>query len=133
MRGKEDRIPQRLEEIRRRFEHWRSTRARLGRIPEELWEEAVSCATRYGVHRCASVLGLEYNRLKRRLALSGDRRDGEATRPTFIELPSAVAANELECVMELHGASGAMVRLRLRGVAVEQLIEHAWRLVGPRR
>ena len=60
-------LPARLEGMRRRFERWRRTRRRGARIPEALWASAVKAAGRYGIHRTARVLSVDYYALKRRV------------------------------------------------------------------
>jgi len=52
------------EELRRRIEQWRLTRARQGQMPEELWRAAVSAAQRYGVSSVARALGVGHAGLK---------------------------------------------------------------------
>ena len=41
MKPNDGQVPAQLADLQRRFEHWRSTRTRLGRIPEPLWDSAV--------------------------------------------------------------------------------------------
>lgn len=60
-------LPARLERVRQRFERWRRRRQVGARIPEALWASAVKAAGRYGVHRTARALGVDYYSLKRRV------------------------------------------------------------------
>ena len=61
-------IPAALTRGRDRFEGWRRTRQVGTRIPDELWSLAVKLADGHGLSRAASVLGLDYYSLKKRVA-----------------------------------------------------------------
>jgi len=61
-------IPAALTRGRDRFEVWRRTRQVGTRIPDELWSLAVKLADHHGISRAASVLGLDYYSLKKRVA-----------------------------------------------------------------
>src|SRR6056297_713704 len=115
---------------RDRFESWRRSRQVGARIPEKLWSLAVRLADTDGLSRTASVLKLDYNALKKRVAdgnpgFGSDRADSVA--PRFIELsPSSLAAPSLahstECVVEFEDGSGARIRVCLRGCDAPDLV-----------
>ena len=48
-----------MEEVRRRFEDWRSTHARRAQLPESLWAEAVALARTQGLFQTARALRLD--------------------------------------------------------------------------
>ena len=95
-------IPAALTRGRDRFEGWRRTRQAGTRIPDELWSLAVKLANHHGVSRTASVLGLDYYSLKKRVeaGISGvtsvpsafiegsASSDSVSARSAFIELSS---------------------------------------------
>jgi len=140
-------IPARVESVRRRLERWRETRRARARIPEPLWGAAVKAAGRYGIHRTAKALRLDYYSLKRRVereasekaaAVKGaaqakgaaaKRRDarklgvgvaGAAAVPasaTFVELPVSAWPACGECVLELERPGGTKMRVCLKGVS----------------
>ena len=56
-------ISKKMEDLRQRLEHWRSTHRRRGRIPAALWAEAAVLARQHGVNQTARTLRLEYARL----------------------------------------------------------------------
>ena len=127
-------LPARLEGLRRRFERWRRTRKGRDRIPEPLWASAVKLAGKYGLQRTARTLRLEYNALKKRVeqkaVIAGIEREAAATASkspagtagaTFLELPAAGWAGFGECILELEDASGATMRVHLKGVAAPDL------------
>ena len=127
-------LPARLEGLRRRFGRWRRTRKVRGRIPEPLWAAAVKLAGRYGIHRTAKALRVDYYALKKRVeekaAVAGSEDQAAATasnvltraaRARFLELPAAAWAGSGECTLELEDAGGAKLRVHLKGFEAPDL------------
>ena len=119
-------LPARLEGVRQRFEDWRRTRKVRSRIPEPLWASAVKLATRYGIHRTAKVLRVDYYVLKKRVegtpaATASKARAGTAG-ATFLELPAAPWVGSGECTLELEDAGGAKLRVHLKGFQTPDLV-----------
>ena len=132
-------LPARLEGVRRRFERWRERREGRDRIPDSLWAAAARAAGRYGLSMTANALRVNYHalqkhlaattagdghvvekRIGRRTAVAGDGPETEGTSP-FVELPAFASAGACECFVELEDASGAKMRVRLRGVGTPDL------------
>ena len=112
-------LPAPLEAIRRRFERWRRSRTARSRIPDALWTSAVQAAGRYGLHRTAQALRLDYYALKKRFAdAASDREPGREAVAPFLELPALVSDGVSECIVELEDPGGAKMRLHLKGGAV---------------
>jgi hypothetical protein len=136
------------EEVRRRFERWRETREAHARIPDSLWASATLMAGRYGLSKAANTLGVNYQRLKNRLAATSHFRSAPAAsgarkrhsermpsargsgtmprmvaegRTRFVELPVFASAGPCECVLEWEDGSGAKMRIRLQGVTMPDL------------
>ncbi len=116
-------LPARLERARERFERWRSERQPGARIPRSLWASAAKLAKVYGVYRTARALRLDYTGLKRRAAATGGEKTPrpKAAAPAFFEMLGAGAVLVPECLVELEDASGAKMRLELKGVDAVQL------------
>jgi hypothetical protein len=112
-------LPARLEGLRRRFERWRRTRKVRSRIPEPLWASAVKLAGRYGTHRTARALRVDYYALKKRIegeaAATASNAPEGTDRRAFLELPAAAWVGAGECTLELEDASGAKLRIHLKG------------------
>lgn len=115
-------IPREVVRVHERFERWRQGHRSRARIPEDLWSEAVELAREHGVNAMARVLRLDYYGLKKRLDGNGGsgRHVKAETKAGFVELLPAAAGPE--CVVELENASGAKLKLQLRGHAVPDLI-----------
>ena len=118
-------LPARLEGVRRRFERWRRTRKVRARIPEPLWGSAVKLAGRYGIHRTAKALRLDYYALKKRVegasAAIASNTSLEGAKAQFLELPSSPWVGSGECTLELEDAGGAKLRVHLKGFAAPDL------------
>ena len=127
-------LPARLENLRQRFERWRRTRKVRSRIPEPLWAAAVKSAAKYGIHRTAKALRVDYYALKKRAeqkaAIAGTQQERAATaskaaaaaaEATFLELPAAAWAGCGECTLDLEDAGGAKLRVHLKGFEAPDL------------
>ncbi len=124
-------LPARLENLRQRFERWRRTRKVRPRIPETLWAAAVKSAAKYGIHRTAKALRVDYYALKKRIeqkaAIAGTQQKPAATaskaaaEATFLELPAAAWPGSGECTLDLEDAGGAKLRVHLKGFEAPDL------------
>ena len=113
-------IPGPLGRGRDRFEAWRRTRRAGTRIPDTLWSLAVKLADGHGLNRTASILGLDYYSLKKRL--EARHSDSTSVSPAFLELSSLSVAAPRECVIEFEDGLGASIRVHLRGCDVPDLV-----------
>jgi hypothetical protein len=118
-------LPARLEGLRRRFEQWRRTRKGRERIPEPLWVAAVKVAAKYGIHRTAKALRVDYYALKKRTdrasAVTAGKASAAAAGARFLELPAAPWVGSGECTLELEDAGGAKMRVHLKGFGAPDL------------
>jgi len=124
-------LPVRLENLRQRFERWRRTRKVRSRIPEPLWAAAVKSAAKYGIHRTAKALRVNYYALKKRAeqkaAIAGTQQEPAATagkaaaEATFVELPAAAWAGSGECTLDWEDAGGAKLRVHFKGFEARDL------------
>ncbi|HXI38494.1 MAG TPA: hypothetical protein VNH18_14235 [Bryobacteraceae bacterium] len=108
-----------LEEAKRRFEEWRRNRRGKASIPDELWAAAVEVARREGVSRTSTELRVEWNHLKRRMAVASGASPNDAS-PTFVELAAARPQPFPECTIELEGRRGNL-RIQLKGASTFEL------------
>lgn len=117
-------VPADLSGAAARWAKWRRTRKLGTRIPEALWKLALELAARHGVSKTAIALRVDYYALKKRLGeQTPPRRVGSAATPApaFVELtPSSLTAAG-GCVIEFEKASGAKMRIELRGSQVPDL------------
>jgi hypothetical protein len=107
-----------LKQLRERFATWRAVRKLGMRIPPELWSAAVEMVAVHGACRVAGELNLDYDMLKRRVALAGGKLTTTELAPRFVELFAAAGAMpapsaQPQCVVELANARGARMRVEL--------------------
>lgn len=118
-----DGVPAQLESVRRRFEDWRRARTTGTRIPERLWSAAVEVADRYGVHRTAKSLRVNYYGLKKKVEAASSNlglRSGDG--PTFVEIAGPLPSGGSECLLELEDDRGAKMRVHLKGAEMPDLV-----------
>lgn len=113
-------VPTPLARGRARFEDWRRTRKAGARIPDKLWSLAVKLVDGHGLNRTASVLGLDYYSLKKRV--EARHSDSTSVSPAFLELSPLPVAAPRECVIEFEDGSGASLRVHLRGGDASDLV-----------
>ena len=109
-----------IQEVGRAVEQWRATRARRGRMPEDLWTAAVGLARKHGLYQTSRGLRVSYDSLKSRLTAAGDAGVGDA-KNAFVELRSAAtpvpatmgAAGGTVIELSSGGAGGAQMVVRL--------------------
>ena len=118
-------LPGPLEVVRRRFERWRGSHRARSRIPDVLWNAAVKLVGRYGLHRTARALSIEYYSLKKRVeeqSTVARERHGSDPTATFVELPPALAVGTCDCTLELEDATGSKMRVHLQAAALPDLV-----------
>lgn len=82
-------LPIEFGEVRTRIQSWRASKKAGSAMPEELWKEAASWTSGYGIHRVCKALGLSQTSMNQFLE---PRRPMELRqvptpgRPTFVEL-----------------------------------------------
>ena len=122
---KKGELPQELVRAAARLAQWRQVRVVGERIPEPLWNLAVALAAKYGVSRTATELAVGYYSLKKRCEeepSSPERQSEDSTSSAgFIELPSSALTPLSECVLEFEKASGAKLRVHIKGPCLPDL------------
>ena len=99
--------------LRRRIEQWRRRHPAYARMPEGLWEAAVTLARRDGAYTVSRELGVNYATLRSRLRRSDAA--GEQSRPRFVEINAAQVFGGTGTVLELERRDGAKLTVRLGG------------------
>ena len=101
-----------------KFKEWRSHRKFGSRIPEGLWDLAISLTDKYAIGRVAKILSLSYKELKER-AHSKESQGVSVNSlhsPSFVELKveesvSAGLGFGSQCLMELNRADGTNMKI----------------------
>lgn len=105
----------------RRFDEFRRRHRPRAPLSKELWSLAVDLAREHGLNRTARALRLDYYSLKKRVDATGD----PGNKPEFIELLPAGFPPGPECTIELEDASGAKMRIHLKGAELPDLADMA--------
>ena len=101
------------------FARWRDTTPLGARVPEALWSRAVELARTHGVGRVATILRLDYVRLKRRLAAHSEAA-ALPPRPALVEMTLDLPRAGSGCSLVLSDARGRDLRIEwTRAVASE--------------
>src|SRR3954471_20920854 len=114
-------MPEDLEPLRQQLTEFRNTQPVRSRLPEPLWAGATELATRYGVHRIARELHLDYTGLKKRVAQRERPKPKcpASVAPTFVEWVGPAAA-VTPFRVEVESSHGKL-RLELPTVATAEL------------
>jgi hypothetical protein len=127
--------PAGLASLRRQFQAWRAGKGSGKSIPQDLWQGAAALARRHGANRIALALGLDSHKLKQISLGRWSGRKGKRARVVvkavqkepavaevgagrrFIELKAPAGFSgplDGEAVLEVHGADGTRITLRLK-------------------
>jgi hypothetical protein len=112
--------PPELEPLRQQLAEFRNRQPVRSRLPEPLWAAATELATRYGVHRIARELRLDYTGLKKRVEKGMPPPPSASVVPTFLELAGATAALP-GCGIAVESAHGKLC-LELPVLAPSELV-----------
>ena len=119
-----------LDQVRFAFDRWRRQRGGKGRIPERLWDLATCAARTNGVGLVSRELGVDFTRLKERVAKGGCEPMAVAPFPGdgFIDLGLVSSAAEHQpstgCLVEIQKENGTLLRVRMDFVSgTEDLAE----------
>jgi hypothetical protein len=117
-----------LGRIGRKLSSWRERRGGRGRpIPEQLWAEAVEVAAVAGVNEAARALGVDRERLARRVAERSSRASSEVALPThrahasaaFVEVDAHRVFARGVTVVRLTSRDGEQLEIEGEGGAVD--------------
>src|ERR1700678_1529355 len=119
-----------VEELRRRFEEFRSQHQRRTRLPEELWRAAAEIAGRRRLNLGCRGLRLDSNRLKKGMGKGGNwhrqaggKRSAMTPTATFMELLTPATSVAASCVVEVESQRGGKLRLELKGIATSEIAQ----------
>ena len=121
-----------VEELRRRFEEFRSQHRTRTRLPEELWRAAAEIAGRRGVNLVCRCLRLDSNSLKKWMGKGvpgpgarrvGRKRAAGTPTATFMELLAPTSGIAASCIVEVESQRGGKLRLELKGIAASEIAQ----------
>jgi hypothetical protein len=95
---------ERVQQLRERIDHWRSTRVKLWPMPAKLWDEAAALARELGVRPVQRALRLNHESLRRRVEEETSSGGGAGAAGEFVELSGAQ-------LLGLPAAGGPVIEL----------------------
>lgn len=100
-----------LEAVTQQFEHWRATRTKRGRIPNELWALTAPLLSKYGHNEIAS--SLKMNHMQLRAGVLPFLTQTQQPSTTFVECALPVSAIPLtgNCIVEFAYKNGPTVKI----------------------
>jgi hypothetical protein len=125
-----------VEQLRRRFEEFRSTHAVRSRLPEELWAAAAKLTRRDGIEATAQALDVDRASLQKWTNRFAPGAEAKPRQPrlqrqprrapaaaAFVELLAGNTGAPASCLVEVESPRGAKLRLELKAVATSDLAE----------
>ena len=120
-----------LPEVAEHFQQWRSMKQPGDRIPDQLWYEAISLVSTYGVTQITRTLHLsstDFNK-RRKIIEAGQRQPDAAGEKTFVEINPRLVDRTLEPAaaagwLELERPDGWRLRIQpTQGAELLGLVE----------
>ena len=116
-----------LDQLAGQFEHWRQTRSHRGeRIPQALWDQAVTLTRVLPHTRVAHHLRLSSNDLKKQMAMQLEPHAAACRTPLgFVEVPPATYTPQATPTteIELQRKDGARLRLQAPNTSVAAIVK----------
>jgi hypothetical protein len=117
---------QQVFEVEQAFELWRSTRRGRQRIPEELWDKAISLCSFIAPTKVCKILTINYPGLRRRLR---SQATGHEEGPVFLSLPDGLGKSTDHVRVELSGSTSAKMSLELPVNELQRVFPLALRIL----
>jgi len=120
-----------LEEVRGRFETWRSRKKAGSPIPNSLWEAAVSQCHDHTILEVSRTLRLNYNDLKSRVQEGKEKAfPSSVGSMEFVEFDLEGVSKPPECIVEMEVGNGCKLRLHYvghqKGIDPVELLKVFW-------
>ena len=115
-------------EVQSKFAAWRKNK-QSKRIPEELWDAAVTLNPEYSVHKISRGLSLSHADLKKRIAATETRSAYSSDLShdfVAIDIPQMHSA---ECIIEMEHHTGNKMRMHFKGTVdldLQSFAESFW-------
>lgn len=115
-------------EVQSKFAAWRKNKQNK-RIPEELWDAAITLSPEYSVHKISRGLSLSHAELKKRIA-SAEMSPAYSSNlsHSFVEI-DIPQMHFTECIIEMEHRTGNKMRMHLKGVVdldLQSFTESFW-------
>jgi len=105
-----------LDDVKNHFDHWRTTRAKRGKIPDSLWSEVKTLIGRYPTNKIAQTLGVNAYQISTDVNNKTDFTFVTARR-AVLPSPSTNNASPCStnikdtCLLEIHRPGGSLLKI----------------------
>jgi hypothetical protein len=102
-------------EVQARFEHWRNTRTKRGKIPDELWSAAVELTKLHSINQIAKLMRLNASDLSKKISSVSRSvvKANDESPVSFIEFPKISNCHAGSCEIDLKRSDGSEMQIRL--------------------
>jgi hypothetical protein len=106
------------------FARWRAEKKSGEKIPQALWQTAVSLHPRHTVYQISRTLHLDFVDLRDRVSASGRNRGSKSQEsPQFVQLPMTVGGGRADCRVKVSGTGKVRIAIKLEGAGPQAVIE----------
>jgi len=111
-------------EVQAQFKHWRNTRTKRGKIPDELWSAAAKLTERHSVNQVSKLMRVNASDLyKKRSSLSSPIiKENKESPVSFIEFPKISNCDLRPCEIEIKRSDGSEMQIRLSSASANELV-----------
>ena len=100
-----------LEDVISNFKHWRETRVKRGKVPDELMEQAFSLVGHYQSTKISSALGFCYSDFRKKCLERGLLK--ETGKPTFIEVSAPPTIQQTDIRFSVSRPDGTVMQIHV--------------------
>lgn len=112
-----------LEQVKQRFEAWRRQRKKRTRIPQDLWQAAVTLSEKHSLCHLSKALRVNHTALKKQVVKFNTPEQAASDMPctTFFEFPAPTSL--LESNIEMIKSDGSVMRMHVSGATCSDLVQ----------
>ena len=105
-----------LDEAKSHFDHWRTTRAKRSKIPENLWDKVKPLINHYPLTEITKALNINTNQIREYLNIDNNIHFVEAKTESSFSSSSkqkliSVCAEKQTCSIELYRVNGCVLKI----------------------
>jgi hypothetical protein len=113
-----------LQAVTDAFARWRAEKKSGEKIPQALWQAAVSLHPRHTVYQISRALHLDFVDLRDRVSASGKNGRGKSQgSPQFVQLPMTMSGGRADCRVKVSGRGKVRIAIKLEGAGPQAVIE----------
>ena len=105
-----------LTDVKSHFDHWRVTREKRSKIPDDLWTKVKLLVGKYSLTTITKALSINTNQMREHIDLNNEINFIEVVTDTKInsQIPdhhTINTENKITCSIELHRSTGGILKI----------------------